>query len=213
MLERLIVSLSKKKKLSKFITPRIPAFSDYCNQAQTAFSDIAKNIWVTASCFALKVVSMTMYYAMTFYILKAFNIDIGYDQFAFVLFSTSFAITMSVFIPTPGGSGGIEFAFKAILVAIAVGASDSVITGGMLVWRILSYYIMMLCSFFTYLILEAMTKKHEKSQLELLPIEVVASEDITVSIEPDVESDNDIILNTSESNEYTQNIDVKEVSE
>ena len=62
-----------------------------------------------------------LYYAITFYVLRAFNIAVSYTDLFFVICGTSFAITACVFIPTPGGSGGIEFAFTSIFVFIASG--------------------------------------------------------------------------------------------
>ena len=112
---------------------------------------------------------MGVYYAITFFILKALNVDVGPDKLVFIICSTAFAITMCVFIPTPGGSGGIEFAFKSIFQAVAVGITAEVAMGGMLLWRLLSYYLMMLLSFFIYLALEKITLKREKDIMNILP--------------------------------------------
>ncbi len=163
LLSKAMHFLCRSKRLAKIVTPIIPAFEEYCTQAQSAFKELGKNAFATISAFVIKAISMALYYSMTFYVLKAFNIDIGYDQFVFVMFSTSFAITMSVFIPTPGASGGIEFAFKAIFVAIAMDVSPSIATSGMLVWRMLTYYLMLLISFMSYIALEKITKTYEKN--------------------------------------------------
>ena len=105
---------------------------------------------------------MFVYYAITFYILRSFNIGISYKDLFFVICGTSFAITTCVFIPTPGGSGGIEFAFTSIFVFIASGITKDLGASGMLLWRILTYYGLMLVSFIDYLVLEKRTLKFQK---------------------------------------------------
>lgn len=168
-LEKILIWLCRFKWLKKFVEPNIPKFNDYCYQAQGAFKELWHHKGAFLSCFVIKFITMGVYYAITFFILKALNVDVGPDKLVFIICSTAFAITMCVFIPTPGGSGGIEFAFKSIFQAVAVGITAEVAMGGMLLWRLLSYYLMMLLSFFIYLALEKITLKREKDIMNILP--------------------------------------------
>lgn len=168
-LEKILIWLCRFKWLKKFVEPNIPKFNDYCYQAQGAFKELWHHKGAFLSCYVIKFITMGVYYAITFFILKALNVDVGPDKLVFIIFSTAFAITMCVFIPTPGGSGGIEFAFKSIFQAVAVGITAEVAMGGMLLWRLLSYYLMMLLSFFIYLALEKITLKREKDIMNILP--------------------------------------------
>lgn len=111
-LEKILIWLCRFKWLKKFVEPNIPKFNDYCYQAQGAFKELWHHKGAFLSCFVIKFITMGVYYAITFFILKALNVDVGPDKLVFIICSTAFAITMCVFIPTPGGSGGIEFAFK-----------------------------------------------------------------------------------------------------
>ncbi len=163
-LVKLLSLLGKIKFLSKFILPAIPAFQKYCEDTQTAFKDLLTHKGSTLICFVIKAITMFVYYAITFYILKAFNIECSYKDIFFVICGTSFAITTCVFIPTPGGSGGIEFAFTSIFVYIASGISSDFGASGMLLWRMLTYYGLMLISFFDYLVLEKRTNKYAKTR-------------------------------------------------
>ena len=158
----LLKLLSKIKFLSKFITPAIPAFQKYCEDTQSAFKELWKHKGATLLCFFVRAITMFVYYAITFYILRSFNIGISYKDLFFVICGTSFAITTCVFIPTPGGSGGIEFAFTSIFVFIASGITKDLGASGMLLWRILTYYGLMLVSFIDYLVLEKRTLKFQK---------------------------------------------------
>ena len=66
---------------------------------------------------------------MTFYILRSLHIDVGYDLFFTIICGTSFAVTAVVFLPTPGSSGGIEFAFSIIFTAF-ISMSDATANAG-----------------------------------------------------------------------------------
>ncbi len=168
-LENAMVWLCRFNWLKKFIEPNIPKFNEYCYGAQSAFKELWHHKGAFVGCFVIKFITMGVYYAITYYILKALNINIGPEQLPFIIFSTAFAITMCVFIPTPGSSGGIEFAFKSIFQSIAVGITAEVAMGGMLLWRLLSYYLTMLLSFFVYIALEKITLNKEKEIKNLLP--------------------------------------------
>lgn len=168
-LEKILIWLCRFKWLKKFVEPNIPKFNDYCYQAQSAFKELWHSKGAFLGSFVIRFITMGVYYAITFFILKALNVDVGPDKLVFIICSTAFAITMCVFIPTPGSSGGIEFAFKSIFQAVAVGITAEVAMGGMLLWRLLSYYLMMLLSFFIYLALEKITLKREKEIMNILP--------------------------------------------
>ena len=168
-LEKAMLWLCRFKWLNKLIAPNIDKFNDYCYGAQAAFKELWHHKKSFVLCFIIKFITMGVYYSITYYILKALHIDVTPDKLPFIIFSTAFAITMCVFIPTPGGSGGIEFAFKSIFQAIAIGITESVAMGGMLLWRLLSYFLAMLISFFAYIILENVTLKREKEIKSMLP--------------------------------------------
>lgn len=161
-LEKILIKLASIKWLSKLITPAIPAFNKYCADVQLGFKELWQHKTAAVVCFIIRGITMFVNYAITFYILRTFKIDVGYEDLFFVICGTAFAITTCVFIPTPGGSGGIEFAFSSIFTFVASGLNPNVATSGMLLWRLLTYYILMLISFFDYLWLEKSTKKYEK---------------------------------------------------
>ena len=156
--------LSKIRFLKKFIEPKIPMLTEYFDQTQAAFKGLFKKVGTFILCFFVKAVTMALYYAITFYIMRALHIEVGYNELFFVMCGTSFAITMVVFMPTPGSSGGIEFAFKSVFASIAGGALGAVSYGGMLLWRLLSYYFMMLLSLFFYIGLEIYFKTRARKE-------------------------------------------------
>ena len=79
---------------------------------------------------------------------------------------------MTCYIPTPGATGGIEFAFRELFVSIIPAISGSIATSGLLLWRFITYYFLMLVSFIFYLVFEEVTsRRHRKEQKEAETIE------------------------------------------
>lgn len=204
----LLTKLGKIKFLSKLINPTIPGFKKYCEDTQSAFKELFKHKWTALACFFVRSITMFVYYAITFYILRAFNIAVSYSDLFFVICGTAFAITACVFIPTPGGSGGIEFAFTSIFVFIASGITKDFGASGMLLWRILTYYGLMLLSFMFYLILEKRTSRYEKRlKLSLdLKCDCETAND-NINYEINEENSNNNLDGTTE-NEYSEPIEI-----
>ena len=167
LLENALLWLCKFKWLKKFIEPNIEVFNDYCLQTQNAFKELWHHKGAFAACFVVRFITMGIYYATTYFILKALHVSVTASDLPFIISSTAFAITMCVFIPTPGSSGGIEFAFKSIFQAIAVGITTEVALGGMMLWRLLSYYLVLIISLVIYLILQHKIVKKYKREIAL----------------------------------------------
>ena len=74
---------------------------------------------------------------------------------------------MVVFLPTPGSSGGIEFAFAAIISALSTNASGALSNAGMLIWRLMTYYLTMLISLGFYIGFEIKVKIDNKKMAKL----------------------------------------------
>ena len=101
---------------------------------------------------------MAFYYATTFFILRALHVNVGFEQIFYVISGSAFAITMVVFLPTPGSSGGIEYAFSNIFAVFVAGSLDAVSYGGMLLWRLMTYYLPMFISLGFYIAFEIRTR-------------------------------------------------------
>jgi uncharacterized protein (TIRG00374 family) len=102
-----------------------------------------------------------LYYATPFYILKAMDLNVPFVELPFIMLASSFAITTMVWVPTPGGMGGIEFAFTTIFATFA-GVTQSKALTGMVCWRFLTYYLLMILSFIMYVIFMIILKKRKK---------------------------------------------------
>jgi len=164
LLSRLVDWLAGFRLLSKLITEkRRDSLKEYFVNVQSAFSALIKKKGAFIMALLCKILAMAAYYMTTFFILRALHVGVPASEMFFVISGTSFAITMVVFLPTPGSSGGIEFAFKSVFASIAAGAAASVAYGGMLIWRLLSYYFVMLISLGFYIALEISFSRKAKA--------------------------------------------------
>jgi uncharacterized membrane protein YbhN (UPF0104 family) len=172
----IIKFLTKPKFLNKHFAKLIPSFEAYCENAQIGF----RSIWVHKKTFIfsllIKIVTMLAYYLIPYFLIKAvgLNITLGDNEFVnlmIVLFSTSFAITAVVWVPTPGGTGGIEYAFSIVIssVCLMTTASGAALALSLL-WRLVTYYFTLLISFAFVCVFQARDKK-ALSQLEETPKE------------------------------------------
>ena len=89
-----------------------------------------------------------------------------------ILSGTSFAITAVSFIPTPGASGGVEGSagqvFKSIIISVmgtsVIHTAAATANGVMLIWRLLSYYLVLLVSLAFAIGLEIYFKNKAKKE-------------------------------------------------
>lgn len=140
--------------LRDFIEKRIEAFNEYTENTQAAFRALRKDKKSFLLCYLTRFTTMFFYYAVTFFILRALHLPVGVDSLVFVVLGSAFAVTTVVFVPTPGSSGGIELAFSSIFSALAIGAGESVSYGGMLIWRLITYYLTIFLSMLFYFYFE-----------------------------------------------------------
>lgn len=150
--------LCKFKFFKKFLETKIPAFEQYVEGAQAAFKQLFSMKLKFICCLVIKTFSLLIFYAIPYFIMIALGVDLGINQLFFIISMTSFALTMVVWFPTPGGSGGIELAFKTLFASIA-GVTASVALSGMLLWRLLTYYLLMIIGFLAFLLFEKRRKK------------------------------------------------------
>ncbi len=161
---KLLIILCKIKFIGKYLEYKIPSFEKYCLDSQAAFIELSKFKKTFIFCLFIKFVSLIFFYSIPFFILKALHVNIGYNQLAFIIGMTSFALTIVTWFPTPGASGGIELAFKTLFIEIS-GVTSTVAFGGMLLWRLFTYYLLMIISFIAYLFVQKSINKYQKKAI------------------------------------------------
>lgn len=167
------ISFLCKFRIFKWLRPKKESIENYFEQVQMAFHDLTKKKGHLALAIITKVISFAFLYSSTFFILLAMHIPVHASEMFLTIAGTSFAITAVGFIPTPGASGGVEGSagqvFKAIIIFVSgstFATASAVANGVMLIWRLLSYYFVMLISLLFYIALEIYFSKKEKKERE-----------------------------------------------
>lgn len=109
-----------------------------------------KRVLIGAS--LLRVTGLTLFNAVPFVIFLALGVQLTMHDLIFVISMTLFASTFMLWVPTPGASGGTEWAFTVIFTSLLAGQT-AVLVSSMLIWRFVTYYMGMLLGFAAYIIL------------------------------------------------------------
>ena len=144
-------------------------FADYISNMQQAFKEISKKPILWLLILITKIISFGFYYAIPFIALYAIGVHVRLVDLPYTLALTAFTLTIAIWVPTPGGSGGVEYAFKELyspfLESYGYDSSTSVSMAFavMMIWILLTYYFLMFYGFVLYLIFEKRCKNDNTS--------------------------------------------------
>lgn len=130
---RLLLSLARWPFLSRFRDRISNAARDYYRSARM-YSRMSAAKWLTLH--AVTAVGWLAGFVVLWSLLKLYGVDAGIPAILALLSSITL---ISHFVPTPGGSGFIEAA-----AALAVGAGVGTVAAAVLLWRLLSFYLIFL---------------------------------------------------------------------
>lgn len=105
------------------------------------FKRLMTNFRVLITVFLLIIVKLTCLYSIPYFAGLATNVDMTGKYFS-SLWSSSYLMMITSFIPIPGGSGGAEWGFQTLFLSIY--GSASVTAACNILWRGISYYMMTL---------------------------------------------------------------------
>ncbi|MBQ7994804.1 MAG: flippase-like domain-containing protein [Bacilli bacterium] len=174
LLVKAMWGVSKWPLLRRFLPKRVPAFEKYCDDSQIAF----KQLWVHRKTFIfsllIRLVNVACYNAVTYFVIRSCDIHFDDPTLAFwiAFMATSYSTIAVVWLPTPGATGGVEFAMQIVLASIFAGASlkkegelpeAAAIT---IVWRVLTYYILMAFSFIVSIIFQLRVNRRISKQIK-----------------------------------------------
>ena len=168
-LVKMMIGLSRVKFLNKLLEPRIDKFKIYIEETQRDFKELGSNIGLLVVNFILKLVALMLYYSIPFFIARAIGIDLSFKEIFYIMAITSAALTITIWLPTPGAAGGVELAFTLLFGSFLVGYEDieGLTVSAMLLWRLITYYLVIVYGFIMYMLFELGTKKLAKASLEL----------------------------------------------
>lgn len=166
LLIRLFTALGKIKFLTKIVDKTLPGFVEYCNNFQLASKEIMSHKKEFIFAILSRAFSLIFYYSIPFFILRGLGVEVLAQDIIFIILASSFTITTMVWVPTPGGTGGIEFAFTYIFIIFFMNMANSqeIITASMIMWRFLTYYLLMVLSAIEYITYEIIIKRRRKKK-------------------------------------------------
>ena len=142
---KLMDLLCKIKFLNKLIGKEKDNFKQYVNDMQSAFKDMKNHFGIVFICVITRSISLIIYYSIPFLAFLSIGINLGFDNFIYCIAVTSFSLTIAIWVPTPGSSGGAELAFTTLFVGLINNESkderQALALSGMLVWRFFTYYL------------------------------------------------------------------------
>ena len=162
--KKVLLALCKIKFIGKFLIKLVPVFDTYCTNAQTASKEIFSHVGTFIGAILIRGISLVFYYAIPFFILRSLDVNLAWNMLPLIMLASAFAITTMVWVPTPGGTGGIEIAFTTIFTTF-VGVTASIGSAGMVIWRGITYYFLMLISAIAYIIFEIKVKNDHKKEM------------------------------------------------
>lgn len=162
-----------KFKIFSALSSKEEQLTTYFEQVQESIHYIVHKKWHCIIALISKFASYICLYGSPYFILLAMDIPVAPQHFLLIMFGTSFAITAVGFIPTPGASGGVEGLAAQVYKSIIIFAAGEMFlqniavtaNGVMLVFRLLSYYVVMLVSLIFYIALEIYFKLKKKQEL------------------------------------------------
>lgn len=108
-----------------------------------------KRVLIGAS--LLRIAGLILLNSIPYVIFLALGVNLSPSDLVFVIAMTLFASTFMLWIPTPGATGGTEWAFTVIFSSLITGATAVLVTS-MLIWRFVTYYFGMLVGFASYIV-------------------------------------------------------------
>lgn len=149
--------LCRFKLIGKFLTPAIPRFEIYCSNVQSTIRGVFHHKKAVLAAIAIKIVVYGIYFALPYFIINAVGQNLPPTKIFETMMVTSFASSAVCWVPTPGGTGGIEFAFSIAVGAVLPGIADLAAVGNSisLIWRLLTFYFVLLLSLAAVIVFES----------------------------------------------------------
>lgn len=161
-LNKIMDLLCKIKFLNKVMSNKKEAFNTYVNEMQTAFKEIAQSklLWLLAVLF--KAIATILFNTIPFFAFRCIGIDLGIENIVYIFAITTFCLTIAIWVPTPGASGGAELAFTTFFTGLFVGDAQNTALSGMLIWRFFTYYLLIIYGLILYVIYERRNKDEDR---------------------------------------------------
>lgn len=136
-----IINLLAKCRIIKDLTKAQNSCQDFIENYEESIKKMKTNKKLTLKLFALTFVQLTLFFSITYFIYKSFNLS-GNSIFEIICLQSFVYMSVS-FIPIPGTIGASEMGFVLLLSNVF---SKNIIGAAILLWRGISYYFSLIFS-------------------------------------------------------------------
>lgn len=140
-------------KLLKEETKIQKKVSEYLTSFHKNALQLKQNKLLVIKLIILNILGLSIMYSMPYFLAKGMNLSLSLID---TIVATAYVMIIGSFVPIPGGTGGIEYAFVFFYNYLIKG---NVVNALMLVWRFISYYLGMI---FGSIALSLYRKKEKK---------------------------------------------------
>ena len=148
LLRSIFRGLGKIKFLNKSMTKLEKKSFGFVERFQSETKKLFKRKRVLFGASGLRLLSLLVVNSIPIVVFTALQITIDPKDYLFIIMMTAFATTFTLWIPTPGASGGVEWAFTVLFTGII--APQPVVIAALLIWRVLTYYVGIVSGFSSY---------------------------------------------------------------
>lgn len=136
-----IIGFLKKIHLIKMDLSRArDLWRSKCDEYYTTFNILLKDKMFVVKCVLLNILYMTIFCLIPFFVFRALDVNLSANVIYSIILGCFVYISAS-FIPIPGATIGMEYAFINYFKLIV---ASSLVMPGVLVWRLVSYYVPMI---------------------------------------------------------------------
>ena len=172
LLIKLISAICKIKIINKFTGDKTDAITMYVNDMQSAFREIGKNFFIWFICLITRSIANLIYYAIPFIGFMIIDYPLSFENFFYAMALTSFALTTTIWVPIPGAAIGVELVFNVMFKQMIIQQypdldAANIVSSGMLIWRFMTYYLLMFVGLINYLIFDKRISKEMKKEINL----------------------------------------------
>lgn len=134
------IKILSKLKLVKDIEKTKKEWDTYLETFHEGATLLWKNKKVCIKSFIYQFLSLTCFYILPFFVLKALGVTNEITAVEAIV-SSAYVLIIGSFVPIPGASGGIEYGFLQFFGTFVKG---SILSASVIVWRFISYYLLMI---------------------------------------------------------------------
>ncbi len=133
---KFFIKIFSKLKLIKNKEEQIKKWEDYCMDFYNAFNDFKYKKKLILSSIGIQLIALITFYSVVICVFYSLGLKVT-NPLAMII-GSNFIFVTGCYVPIPGGSGGIEYAFLNYFSKFAIGPS---LSSALIIWRFITYYL------------------------------------------------------------------------